>query len=293
MEVCPFVGTNGLPVAQPTTDQQRLATLSYLCEANGHILPPPVVFNWNWVEPNESADYHGVVSINKTAFVAFLKNELLPYVEGQCYAPKARVWAEGLLVYFDASVTPRQSPTIVAHDSGETVLSFSYSSSAADSLGAQGMLAWLQLSPSFNLDVKFSGNTITIEQHLVLYMCIRALYTEAKGNIVDKTITDTYTLSVTAQGGLTAKLAATPADHSVKINVDAFANFFGGNINDNIDYVVSQTANLISPDFRDIPLTLVQDFVFPGGRTFAFKNIAFSDYQDLVSHITYADPTFF
>jgi hypothetical protein len=38
-------------------------------------------------------------------------------------------------------------------------------------------------------------------------------------------------------------------------------------------------------------LTVVQDFVFPGGRTFAFKTVGFSNHQDLVAHITYADPS--
>jgi hypothetical protein len=34
-----------------------------------------------------------------------------------------------------------------------------------------------------------------------------------------------------------------------------------------------------------------QSFVFPGGNTFAFKDVVFSDGQDLISHITYVQPT--
>jgi hypothetical protein len=31
-------------------------------------------------------------------------------------------------------------------------------------------------------------------------------------------------------------------------------------------------------------------WVFPGGKTFAFKNVQFSDNKDLVCEITYVDP---
>lgn len=39
-----------------------------------------------------------------------------------------------------------------------------------------------------------------------------------------------------------------------------------------------------------IPVVFAQNFVFPGGNTFIFKDPGFSEYQDLVSHITFADP---
>jgi len=41
---------------------------------------------------------------------------------------------------------------------------------------------------------------------------------------------------------------------------------------------------------KDIPINVFQDFIFPGGQTFIFKDVRFSSHQDLISHITYADP---
>jgi hypothetical protein len=138
-----------------------------------------------------------------------------------------------------------------------------------------------------------AGNTITIEQHLVVYIYARGTFgVSSSGNVVDKTITDTYTLSVTAQGGLTASLATTSADHSQNITVSSgFVNFWGSDINKIIGDVEGWAKGIVSPSFRDIPLAVVQDFVFPGGRTFAFKTVGFSDHQDLAAHITYADPS--
>jgi hypothetical protein len=293
MEVCPFVGTNGLPVAQPTADQQRLATLSYLCEANGHVLPPAVAFNWNWIDSSEAADYHGVVATNKVAFVTFFKNELLPHVEQNCYLPSVTVTlTSDLKTHFTFGLKPGQAPTVTAPDTGAAVLSFSYSSSAADQAGLGGDFGRLEIRPHYNLDVKFAGNTITIVQHLVLYMYIRGTFGVAvDGNVVDKAITDTYTLSVTAQGGLTATPTTTSADNSKDLRVNDFSDFFGGEVNRVASEITSYIRNAVSPRFADIPLAVVQDFVFPGGRTFAFKNVAFSGNQDLVSHITYADPS--
>jgi hypothetical protein len=34
-----------------------------------------------------------------------------------------------------------------------------------------------------------------------------------------------------------------------------------------------------------------QGWVFPGGKSFTFKQVAFSDYLDLISRITYVDPS--
>ena len=44
-----------------------------------------------------------------------------------------------------------------------------------------------------------------------------------------------------------------------------------------------------STNLTDVPVSFVQNFVFPGGSTFSFTDASFSDNQDLVSHITYAD----
>jgi hypothetical protein len=35
---------------------------------------------------------------------------------------------------------------------------------------------------------------------------------------------------------------------------------------------------------------MLQNYIFPGGKTFSFKEAGFSEFQDLVASITYADP---
>src|SRR5690606_10502239 len=48
LQVSPYVGSDGQPVANPSDEQQRLTTLNYLCATDAHNLPAAVPFSWNW-----------------------------------------------------------------------------------------------------------------------------------------------------------------------------------------------------------------------------------------------------
>ena len=59
-------------------------------------------------------------------------------------------------------------------------------------------------------------------------------------------------------------------------------------LSDNVDEWAQSCA---TTNLTDVPVSFVQNFVFPGGATFSFVDAGFSGNQDLVSHITYADPS--
>ncbi len=292
MEVNPYIGSNGQPAAQPTTEQQGLSTLCYLCAVNGKNLPAAAQFSWNWISPSEASEYNGIVSINRNTFAEYFKEQLLNYVPQNCFKAQVRVWLSGFLdaqTHYSQSLIPGQSPTVNMPSTGATVLTMSHSSSAEEQAGLDGDMGKMKLSPSLNVTVEFKNNTVTITQHLVIYLYVRSLQTSADGNIVDKTITDTYTLSVDSNGELTAKMHSSSTDNSKNPGTGGFLNFWT-NLNGIIDNVKTWTRNFVSTDFGDIPLAVVKDFVFPGGKTFTYNNVAFSDNQDLVSHITYVQP---
>ena len=46
-----------------------------------------------------------------------------------------------------------------------------------------------------------------------------------------------------------------------------------------------------STKLTDVPVGIAQSFVFPGGKSLVFKDVAFSWYGDLIAHFTYADPS--
>jgi hypothetical protein len=79
-------------------------------------------------------------------------------------------------------------------------------------------------------------------------------------------------------------------DHSQVPGVNGFLDWFTG-INELVGKLTTLKNNFVSTNFKDIPLSLMTNFVFPAGKTFAFKDAFFSDNQDLVAHITYTDPS--
>lgn len=109
------------------------------------------------------------------------------------------------------------------------------------------------------------------------------------GNFVDKSITDVYTLSVGQNGSLViSSSTSTTQDNSVKPDANWLTDLFSS-INSIVDWV-HENVQFFNTELRDIPLGSMQQFVFPGGNSFAYASVSFSDNQDLVSHITYTNP---
>jgi hypothetical protein len=292
LNVCPFLGGNSQPIQNPTVQQQGLSTLNYLCAADGAILPPAVQFSWNWVEPAEAGDVHGVVAVNRRDLVRYFLNQLRPRVESCCFKPSVVLsWESEVLlkVKWGASFTPGEQPTVECPSSGETILKFSYSGFSSDRAGAEGWVGEMKVSPSYTLDVSCSGSKITIVQKLRTYLDVRSLATQKSANVVDKTMTEVYNLAVTPDG----RLAATPTgpaldDKSESMNVDWFINLWT-DFNRISDYFTTLSRSVAATALQNIPVSIVQDFVFPGGNTFRYKSVGFSQAQDLISHIVYAE----
>lgn len=74
-----------------------------------------------------------------------------------------------------------------------------------------------------------------------------------------------------------------------KANTSPFEDFFT-NFNSLSDDIAKWTQNFASQSQKQIPLATVRYYVFPGDQTFTFKEAKFSDFQDLTTLITYADP---
>lgn len=284
LEVSPFQSTNGQP------DQQDLATLNYLCAANGHFLPPATRFSWNWVDASEQADCHGVVAINRLAIANYFQDKLMVYATSNCYLPKVRVFMDGLRVNYWFAMTPDQKPDVCIPPDGNEILRFHYTGEDFDQAGLNGDMGKLRLRPGYDLRVQCAQDIITITQKIEVFLFAEASGASAQGLIVNDTVTDTFTLAIGDKGQLTAQLSS-KSDHNPDTpRIDDFRDFWVGGLNSVIDAISQSVAPLASQNMRDIPLSVIQDYVFPGGKTFAFKSVGFSDHQDLVSKITYTEP---
>ncbi|KAL8961947.1 MAG: hypothetical protein Q9193_001576 [Seirophora villosa] len=292
MEVQPFLDPYGKAYAAPNKDQANMATLSYLCSCYGKRLPPAVPFTWNWVSAEEAQQYHGVVSINRNTFATYLKSQLSTSIPKNCLVPTATVKMTnaGFTKTYSAGVSTGGVAAFTSPATGATVLNLHYEKQADDYAGLNNNEGEIHLKPSFDVTVSFQNDNIVITQHLNVWLKVRSLQTTVSGNIVDKTLKDTYKLGVDDDGKLVVHRQSDPlVDKSQSLSTNAFTNLF--TCVNQIVYMV-QSIDFASTTFQSFPIAVVQDFVFPGGKTFAFRQLAFSDNQDLVAAITYAEPTY-
>jgi hypothetical protein len=121
---------------------------------------------------------------------------------------------------------------------------------------------------------------------------------KATGNLASYSFENLYTVSVDPSGklGITNAL---PNEVPVNLSEQPQINTWGtvvsfgflsgataklqGNLEDAMSGLVADFANEIQ-DCLNGP----QSWIFPGGKAFVFKDAGFSNFQDLVAHITYA-----
>jgi hypothetical protein len=276
--------------ANNTPDNAQLNTLCYLSAINGNKLPASVQFDWNWVEASEVANVDGVIAINKNDFINYFQTLLMPYVQSNCYTVQVDVTGTTDVKY-SLNLTPGQMPTGRVTDSPNEVLNFQYTASDSKKDGMDGDVGQISANYAFDLNVTFSGNKIIISQAILLQMFVKRMLNSETWNAVYKIITDTYTMSVTGDGKMVVTKATSQQDLSQPVpKTNWFIELFT-KLNDFTSQIQKAAASAVGTNFQDIPVSTIQQFVFPGGNTFAFKDVQFSDNLDLVSHITYVQPT--
>lgn len=291
MEVTPFLDSNGYPTDEPTQEEKDLSTLNYLVATDGKELPPAVPFTWNWLEASDATSHDGVISVNRKTLAKFFENQLIAHARKNCYLPKVHVWLHHALPKFSQSMTGNQMPKIVTPTSGNVVLAMTYGPMAKyDQAGLGGDMGRLRLTSSYNLTVTFVDNKITISQHLVVKLYVRKYATSAKANVVDKQIIETFTLSVDDEGKLHYSDPETNIiDNSKELKANPFLSIWA-NANGFIHKASAMIKGMTNSSLKDLPVSTIENFVFPGGKTFTYSDVQFSDNQDLVSRINYVDP---
>ncbi len=274
------------PGGGPAKDDKGLSTLVYLCATDGNRLPHPEPFAWNWLEEADRADANGAIAVNRAGLTKYLYDRLLGYVRWNCLDVHAHAKSGWTKVTFSWSADAGQSPKVQAPPTGPEVLTFDWSDRSYDEAWGEGSLT---LETSFSLNVVFDGDTIVIDQRLVVYVRAKVNWNKCEGNVVDKRITDTYTLAVDQNGRLAPTLKSALEDKSEDIKNSHQWKIFG-NLDKLVDNVATWASQVASSGFHDLSLDLVQDYVFPGGRAFTLKSAGFSEHQDLISLITYVAP---
>ncbi|WPH01286.1 Hypothetical protein R9X50_00412400 [Acrodontium crateriforme] len=320
MEVSQLVDeSTGKTLQSLTPAQENLSTLCYLCMSNQHPLPQAQHFGWNWVSEAESHQWDGVIAYQRNTFANYIRGQLEAQVLQNCFIAcvKTPLNSGSIPQYYaglknigtgaisnpdnrgdiqDTLNGATGAPTFTLTDPtlpSDLVMQWDWVQQSDDDAGLGGDLGNFTLKPQYNCKVFFIGNQIIITQHLVIYMSIMKSQDSHSGNIIDWTLTDKYTLKVDAHGKLIEDPAemiqkGTIVDQSQTPSTNPFFNLFN-NINGIINDIKNET-QVVSTTFTDFPISVVQKFQFPGGKTFAFRDFQFSKFQDLTACITYVDP---
>jgi hypothetical protein len=157
---------------------------------------------------------------------------------------------------------------------------------------------------TLNGDVAFGGNNkIRITLHAVVYAEFNTHEAGVKhviveGNKLDLVHTITYEVGVTTDGKLA--VSQTSADtggvNDLSYGSDPLMTNLG-NLKDNVASCANTASTRITSameDYGNQIERMINDshaWVLPGGKTFAYKAAGFSTGLDLVTHVTYVDPS--
>ncbi|KAK2593264.1 hypothetical protein QQS21_009029 [Conoideocrella luteorostrata] len=266
-----------------------LKTLDYLCAVNNKKLPAPRDFGWDYISAADAQQAHGVIVINRNTFAEYLRDVILKQAKELCFIPHVRSWNDQGTQF---ECNPEFNPPNMVIDTnipstGETILTMQYDKKAEDENGAGGALGAIVNECHFSASVVARGNALHIESSYRVHLYLRNTQTTSSADVIHKIYHDKVELAVDGAGRMEAKKSGTFEDKKYEDKANAFMNFWAGV---NADFDKLKVLKYSGSDFEGLRVQELQNFIFPGGKTFAFKAFHFSDHQDLVASITYADP---
>jgi hypothetical protein len=296
--VSPFRDENGVP-----TKIYDLYTLNYLVMSDNHHMPAPVEFGWNWVEKSEERDYAGTMTIKKGIFVSFLNNLLSPSIKNICRIPYANIRiSDPIYIHYSWGLNsdPNSYTYQIVNNDTSHILTFSYHKEASDSDTFVPLWGNLSIKYDMTSDIYFEGNIIRSVTKATVRPHINMEGGVTEGDYVKYQTETSYQISVDANGNLSVYLQeGSPkfTDNSETPDPSGWSRFVS--LGD-IDNVVNSIKSSLQGWFKNYLeghdsaiLAMLRGsgvWVFPGGKTFVFKDVYFSEHQDLVAHVTYVDP---
>ncbi|KAF5627228.1 uncharacterized protein FTJAE_9313 [Fusarium tjaetaba] len=230
---------------------------------------------------------NGTLAIDRNNLRDFYAQSLQNYLPSVCFLVEAHCEVNEIMnCTMSASIRPGGHPSLT-ETAGDTVLSYSYSNQSHDGAGFNDQIGSLTISTNYNMDIQFTNAnndaTVLITQHLVLNYDSEMLSAEGSGNIIDKTIVETYTLTVDESGILGTTVDPVITDNSTPFENSDWNPFTGSD--GFIQELRSQGDSLQQTSMLNIPLSDKATYSFPGGQNSTFKSVQFSDDQDLVASV--------
>ncbi|PYI06803.1 hypothetical protein BO78DRAFT_367819 [Aspergillus sclerotiicarbonarius CBS 121057] len=299
-------------IVNPVPAEPAATTLDHLCAINNNPVPRISSLDWNWVQPQDLEESSGMIAINRNILAAFVAANL--DMTQYCFLPDVQSSAVSLapLVGGKALATVSASGSHVMHGEHR-----GYDEGFQEPANTTLMSPWLsriftQVENNYSLDVFFEERTIRVEQwSRINVSCTQVIDKDLDPahrvslNLMDKTRTDTYSMSVNQNGALQlVNINQDIVDRSEslpekKVDLDInnpgswIASFWDDILSSGTSRGIESAMNTIdraAADLHELEISQLQSFVFPGARVFTYKDPFFSDHEDLVCKITYVDP---
>lgn len=302
---------NGQPIPEPTPAQEGAATFVYL--GTPSTTPPtPQPFPWNWVELGDVSAMSGVQAVRRGVFASYLIGVLSQAdLAMVCQDTTVNLTHSGddYTIQYYSNRSPNPASFVATPPGDAALLTIGYQHSCHDDSEAADHLTSIHGDYNYTLDgsVTATGNTLVVSMRSQVYMGfnhheVGINYNDLPGaNYYDKTFTTTYQLTVGQDGKLQVNCAKAVTDQSAPWDCDpgGIMGKFGlekellGYLQDvtgELDSFLDQAFDEYADGIADV-INGYQGWVFPAASSFVFKDVAFSNAQDLISELTYADPT--
>jgi len=292
--VSPYLDDKGI-----ATKNYDLYTLNWLVMTKSHTMPAPVPFEWNWVDKANESSFSGAMSIKKTIFAQFINQLFSPTLSQISLIPTVDIDVNLIKISVTCSCAQNPNPgtyTLV-NDTTSRVATFSYSKSAHDSDTFVPNWGNVTLRPSVQSDIYFEGSVIRCVTTAGAWMHLNVEGGVSEGDLVKYKCETKYQLAVDADGKLNVTMLPAVFTDLSHFDTNAWSQFITlGSIDGMISSIKGYwevMKSYLAGESQTILAMLngSSTWVFPGGETLVFKDVAFSSHQDFVSHVTYAEPT--
>jgi len=284
----------------PKTKEKKpgLNTLNYVVMSNNHPLPSIKPFTWNWLEADEKLDKHGSIAINRNEFVKKLADQLFIPLKYLLLQPKVSIkkhFSSYDITYGIEQYKGDLQPLTLT-DSGSEIIKYSFYTKAADD-DTYGLIDKASFSIDYNLNysVKLNSNKIEVTALIDTNLNLDAGLgvKNSKCKIVSYKLVDTYTLLVNSSGELIFNYAHNDSKEKGHYDSNWWKEHMLPGHDELIDKICTKYDSWIDKyhnNYDKKMLTCLSsslNWVFPGNDSFVFKNVAFSNFQDLIVDITY------
>ncbi|KAL4756749.1 uncharacterized protein BDW70DRAFT_164213 [Aspergillus foveolatus] len=251
------------PITNPTQQERDVTTLDYLCAVNNDPVPRISGLDWNWMQPGDVSRSSGAMAINRNVLAGVMSK----YITFSNGTPETSFPASGANVVHMES---KQSSEGYQQYNGP-------------------FQVYTVVSTKYTMDISFEGSIVKVFQSSLVNLTVYMAKPNDDGseghsgddsfsmNVVNKTLSDTYGLSVDSRVGFQlVKSAEQPTDTSETIPTfhgqaetgkPSMLNFLKEcRLSAGFQQVLKNVNELSPGGLHELPISQLQNFVFPGAK---------------------------